>query len=413
MKRKLIKQMLNEWKANIWLVVELIIVVLILQYIFGTLYALYKLHGYSSGQKLENIYQTNVKYILEANDEFAPYDSVHDYHTDFDVIMAKLRSNPCVEMAAAGGPNCLPYNFNFYGKQLVYKTAKGYSDELQVNRREMSPEMLELLKIKGVKGETPRQLADMLRKGYMILSELESKYPDQLDAAEFLGKEASYTGDSLMSYHIGAIAYGLRRSDYEPQNYSTAYIPLKNYPSTIVVRVKPGMGQQFEESMTDDYTRVGNIYLTKFVSIDTMRDSVNLNQELAIRNFIVCALFIMLVIFLGFLGTFWFRTQQRVSEIAIRKVNGATDRNIYARFMGEGMILLVVAVFAALLLNVGLFASEIIHIWDLRFPIVSYKVIIMGFVISVISLIIIILAGIYAPARRATRVDPAIALKDM
>lgn len=144
-----------------------------------------------------------------------------------------------------------------------------------------------------------------------------------------------------------------------------------------------------------------------------MRDSANLREELAIRNFVICALFIMLVIFLGFLGTFWFRTQQRVSEIAIRKVNGATNRNIYARFMGEGMILLIVAVATVLLLNVGLFASETLTLGDLGLPIGSYEVLGVGLSVSVISLVLIILAGIYAPARRATRVDPAIALKDM
>ena len=34
MKRKLLKQMLNEWRSNIWIVVELVIVLLVLQLIF-------------------------------------------------------------------------------------------------------------------------------------------------------------------------------------------------------------------------------------------------------------------------------------------------------------------------------------------------------------------------------------------
>lgn len=414
MKRKLIKQMLNEWKANIWLVVELVIVVLILQYTFSTLYSLYKLHDYSSGQKLENIYVGEVNWISQDNDDFMPYDSVHSYYTDFDVLMAKIRSNPYVEAAGAGTYNSLPYNFNFEGRQLVYKTSTGYSSPIYANTRVMSPELLELLQIRGINGETPKQLADMLRKGWVILSEIEEKAdPQVIDPKDFLGKEVFNAGDTLVSAHVGAIAYGLRRSDYEPMYFSTVYIPLEKFPRSIVVKIKPGMGRQFEESMTSDATQAGNVFLTKFTSIDTMRDSANIREELAIRNFVICALFIMLVIFLGFLGTFWFRTQQRVSEIAIRKVNGATNRNIYARFMGEGMILLIVAVATVLLLNVGLFASETLTLGDLGLPIGSYEVLGVGLSISVISLVLIILAGIYAPARRATRVDPAIALKDM
>lgn len=414
MKRKLIKQMLNEWKANIWLVVELVIVVLILQYIFSTLYSLYKLHDYSSGQKLEDIYVGEVYWISQDNDDFVPYDSVHSYFTDFDVLMAKIRSNPYVEAAGAGTYNSLPYNFNFDGRQLVYKTADGYSNPIYANQRVMSPELLELLQIRGINGETPHQLADMLRKGWVILSDIEIN-PDFLgvDPKDFLGKEAFDAGDTLVSAHVGAIAYGLRRSDYEPLNHCSVYIPLEEFPRSIVVKIKPDMARQFEESMTSDATQAGNVFITKFTSIDSMRDSANLREELAIRNFVICALFIMLVIFLGFLGTFWFRTQQRVSEIAIRKVNGATNRNIYARFMSEGLILLIVAVGAALLLNVGLFASETLTLGDLELPIGSYEVLGVGLSISVISLVLIILAGIYAPARRATRVDPAIALKDM
>ena len=38
MKRKLLKQMLNEWRSNVWIVLELVIVVLVLQLIFAILY---------------------------------------------------------------------------------------------------------------------------------------------------------------------------------------------------------------------------------------------------------------------------------------------------------------------------------------------------------------------------------------
>ena len=38
--------------------------------------------------------------------------------------------------------------------------------------------------------------------------------------------------------------------------------------------------------------------------------------------------FLLLNIFLGLLGTFWFRTQQRRSEIALHKAHGATDLSL-------------------------------------------------------------------------------------
>ena len=47
--------------------------------------------------------------------------------------------------------------------------------------------------------------------------------------------------------------------------------------------------------------------------------------------------FLLLNIFLGLLGTFWFRTQQRRSEIALHKVHGASDMSIFTRLISEGL----------------------------------------------------------------------------
>ena len=43
MKRKLLKQMLNEWRSNVWIVLELVIVVLVLQLIFAILYCIFEM----------------------------------------------------------------------------------------------------------------------------------------------------------------------------------------------------------------------------------------------------------------------------------------------------------------------------------------------------------------------------------
>ncbi len=48
MKRKLFKQMLNEWRSNIWLVVELVIVLIVMQWIFTLLSSLYYIHKNSA-----------------------------------------------------------------------------------------------------------------------------------------------------------------------------------------------------------------------------------------------------------------------------------------------------------------------------------------------------------------------------
>lgn len=406
--------MLREWKANIWLILELVIVVLILQFLTGTLYGLYRQHGYAGGQKLEDVYYAAFSVLQKDSEGYVEWDSIHTWQSDLDLMMSQLRSNPYVEVAAVGGFNSLPYNYNFMGSRYYYKTSDGKkSHEFTVNVREMSPEMIEVLQMHGLNGETPRQLADILRKDEIILGENENpEDSDEPRALDAVGREAYKVDDSLSYRRVGAAANGMRRNDYEELWHKTIYAPIAaEHASMIAVRVKPGTGPRFLNSLTDNDRQSGNLYLSNMESVSDMRDRVHLDINQAIRNFIICSLFIMLVIFLGFLGTFWFRTQQRVSEIAIRKVNGATNGDIYARFFSEGLIMLLVAAVITLPFTYWLITGEMME--TLGIPVIGKSLLFIGSAASVVILGITIIASIYAPARRATRIDPALALKDM
>lgn len=416
MKRKLIQQMCREWKTNIWLIVELVIVILILQVILGSLCLFGDMHSYSTGKPLKDVYVSNISRLEEDSEGYIPYDSLHTMQTDMEMLMTQLRANPYVEHVASGSYNSLPYSYNFYGQQYYYRDRHGAkSRTVTVNNRSMSPEMLEVLQIHGVNGETPAQLADILRRGDVIMADADEGFADdQPKVSEFLGKDTYEQGDSLKIIHVGAIAQGMRRNDYEPQRSGTLYNSiLPGWESCIAVRVKPGTGHKFQESLSDKDTQAGNLYImTPMTSINDMRDSAQLEINQQIRNFIICALFLMLVIFLGFLGTFWFRTQQRVPEIAIRKVNGATNRDIYARFFGESLILLAVAVLVTLPISLWLIFGEPGDSIEI-IPYMGHKSLVMGLIITIVLMVLLIIGSVYAPARRATRIDPASALKEM
>lgn len=416
MKRKLLKQMLNEWKANIWLILELVIVVIILEFTFSALYTYYSIHEYTSGNKLENIYVADIGVLDEKCEGYAPYDSVHSYATDLDMLLTKMRSNPYAEIVAAAGYNALPYNYNLNASAYFFRTPDGKKSEKMFygNNRGMSPEIIEVLGIKGVNGESPRQLADMMRKGQYLFADAEIKDDHVADAKDFIGKETVSNSDTLLTLHVGAVVKVLRRCDYEPANFGTVYVPIEPEDArSIVVKVKPGAGNRFIESVSETEQGAGNLYLSQFTSIDDMRDSAQLEVDQSIRNFVICALFLLLVIFLGFLGTFWFRTQQRVSEIAIRKVNGATDGNIYARFFSEGLILLAVAVIISLPITYWIIKSEAPMSLNAQYAYIGNSAIWIGGTIAVVSLALLIILGIFAPTRRAARINPAEAIKDV
>ncbi|MCX4263207.1 MAG: ABC transporter permease [Muribaculaceae bacterium] len=410
MKRKLLNQMLNEWRPNIWLVLELVIVVCVLYALFSSLYSTYLIYNRSEGMELNDVYFASLNFIEEDNENHAPYDSIHSPETDYALLLANLRSNPYVEVVGGGSPNSLPYLYNYWGTQIEIPQ-KGDRTRLQyqVNKRQMSPDMLRVLRIHGVDGQSPDELAELIAKGDIIISDRDyHNDPSEAKVDDFLGKDVYFYKDSLQTHHVGAIAYGMRRSDFEPMWSGNLYMNINFSDIKYVgIRVKPGTGHLFAESLSESDMQVGNLYLSDLKSIEDMRYSAQIEKYQDIRNKIIFAVFVLMVIFLGFLGSFWFRTQQRASEIAIRKVSGASDRAIYTRFFGEGMILLAVSIVLALPLIYGLSKTEMPGGWTLDVTQTA-----TAGICTVLILAILIVAGIYAPALKATRIDIAEVLKN-
>ena len=124
---------------------------------------------------------------------------------------------------------------------------------------------------------------------------------------------------------------------------------------------------------------------------------------------IICMGFLLLTVFLGLLGTFWFRTQQRVREIAMRKVTGAGNRQIFRRLMGEGLIILAIATIPALGLDALLVHYGILMYSQITTDIWVTPLTEAGVVFLLMALMIV--AGIYFPARKAMKVEPAEVLR--
>lgn len=411
MKRHLLSQIRNEWRSNLWMIIELTIISAILWFLFSFLCAIVHIRFTHKGYDLSDIYVADIRAVSKESPLFHPYDSLHNYRTDLDMLWADMRANPYVELVGTGS-NAMPYNYNFSGDMWgLIEVDSIYT--YYGNRREVSPEVVRILRLEGTHGETPEQLASVLEKGDIIISpasdEYVSKYPDP---EFFRGKDLVSNSDSSVVKRVGAIAAGLQRNDYESLFSGVIYYPIaaNGLPQQMIFRIKPGMSRQFSESLSPDDKQVGNVYLSNLQHIDRMRDKAQVDINITIRNLSICVVFLLLVIFLSFLGTFWFRTQQRVSEIAIRKVNGATRRNIFVRFIGEGMILLCIATVLATAIEAALLYFSIISITEM-FGSESW-ILYESMAVTFAVMTLLVIAGIWMPARKAMSINPAYALKD-
>jgi putative ABC transport system permease protein len=413
MKRKLLNQMGTEWRANIWMVIELAIVGLIVAVIFWILVQLAYAKSLRTGYDIEDICFADCRNIPKGSDEYIDYGEDHDDMEDLNTILRYIRENPYVELAGLGS-NCLPYTYNYYGSGVMlmeHDTAYSYLG----NERSLTPEVIKILRLTGPKGETTEHLAEVIERHDYILTTYTGS-ANQNDPYTFVNKDVFYRMDSTYVEHVGAVSYGIWRDDYEGCN-GCIIRNLENSQGTIMpdelaVRVKPGMTNKFIESLDSKRLQQGNVYVSNMRSLESRRELRQRNIVIMQRNITICAVFLLVAVFLGFIGTFWFRTQQRVPEIALRKVNGATPRQIFSRLISEGLILLVFGVIIYTPIYYYLLITDITA--EVRAELISDSNLpnIVAYILSVLVLAVIIVAGIFFPARRAMKVQPADALKD-
>ncbi len=185
-----------------------------------------------------------------------------------------------------------------------------------------------------------------------------------------------------------------------------------SYFNEMFVRVKENMDHDFIENIMKDAQtnlRVGNWYIANVQSFDDIRNFHQQSQDNKKRNMYVVMIFLAVNIFLGLLGTFWFRTRARVSEIAIRKANGASSADIFRRVVGEGiMLLLLITPFAALI-DWGLTYYEFNPWYDGYFGAWRFSFCV---ILTFVMMSVMIILGTAIPAYRAMKLQPAVALKE-
>ena len=414
MQKKLFTQIRNEWRGNLWLALELLVVSVVLWYIIDMLYCSLATYNEPRG------FDTGHCYLIEMGvltDKSPDYKTGTDWHDDILTLAERLRHRPEVE-AVSLSQNSYPYNGSNSTDPVQYDTLRSPSWTI---RRLVTPDFMRVFRYQGARGETPEQLAEVLERGEFLASE-NLFLNKHFDINRLTGKDGFHLfGDTAMSFRLGAVLQDVRYCDYEEGRFcrSFAYNLERlgagyiNTDNELCLRVTPQEDHDFIARLKADsesQLRVGNIYLSDVRSFADIRRSFQQGYSNQLRNYVVGMGFLMLNIFLGLLGTFWFRTQQRRSEIALHKVNGATGRAVFSRLLGEGMLLLLIVTPLALVVDYFLASAEL-NGWRGGTTLEAGRL--LGCAAASFALIALMIAvGIGIPARRAMRVQPAEALHD-
>ena len=414
MKRDLITQMRNEWRENIWLILGLTIVSLAIWWISMTFYEANKGLLYKTGFNTEDVYKIDIKTLPQDSPDYverSDEEKAYLHSQDLRVLIAAIRKSPYVE-AAAFSQNGLPYSLSYYGMGIHLPG----NDTIYYggNFRWVSPDMVRVLKLTSRTGKSEEQMEKMLRNGDVFVSNVFSYWDESkiLTPEQILGNEV-FVDDTITKHRVSDIIDQMRRSDYDMNSGGMLLIPIdeeKNIQAnSIGIRMKPGMGDKFREQFENDpaMQAYGNTYLSKLTSMKEEAKSVQKSKATDARMKMTMILMLLVIIGLGMLGVFWFRIQQRIGEIAIRKVCGAKTSDIFRRIVTEGLLLLTVAslIAAAIgwpLLNITLLKEEFIDV----------KTALIGEVAAYVVVAVGITLSLWWPARRAMKIEPAIAIKD-
>lgn len=416
MTKKLFTQIRNEWRSNLWLALELLVVSVVMWYIIDLLYCRIATYLEPRGFNTEHCYLIDMGVLTDKSPDYTPYSDEHKESDEVREMVKRLQRRPEVE-AVSLSQNSYPYNGSNSGANVVYDTLQAPSWTI---RRLVTPDFMRVFRYHGTRGETPEQLAALLEKGEFLVSDNLYSYA-HLSMTSLVGKEFHLFGDTVQNYRLGAALQNVRYSDFEQGRfcYSMAYnLNLLgddwiNSGSELCVRVRADQDKHFIENLKADSEkqfRIGNLYISEIRSFTDIRRNYQQSYANELRNYIVGMGFLLLNIFLGLLGTFWFRTQQRRGEIALHKAMGATDGAVFSRLMSEGIFLLLVVTIPAIIIDIVLAHFEL-NSWrngtTLEWPRLAFCA-----AASFVLIAAMIGIGIGIPARRAMKVQPAEALHD-
>lgn len=410
MKRKLLKQISNEWRSNLWLAVELLIISSVLWYIMDYVGVFSSLSSESMGVDTDHVYQLTIKSKPEDSPTFEPYTEEDGSWSQFERVMNRLREHPDIEYVASGS-NAV-YNYNFSGTWANPVDALPDSAVLITDRNNrfwVTSDYPKVFNMHGINGETPEQLASILEEGKLIITS--NAAGGSMTPRDLLNLRVTLGNDSSTVYTIGAVVEPIRRTEFEPAWHTTTLIPSNNI-NGVYFRVKPEADRDFARRLLEESGKslnYGNMYVADVYSFDTIRENLHHDDYAQQRNMYVCMGFLLLTVFLGILGTFWFRTQQRAKELAIRITAGATRRQLFMRLIGEGLLLLVlVTPFAIgvdwLITYYNFNASTQYWGQDALPRQLGAAAIVFG------CMSVMIICGILFPALRATKLEPAVVL---
>jgi putative ABC transport system permease protein len=326
----------------------------------------------------------------------------------YDQLTERLEALPGVQ--SAGFTTVLPFSGNFDGRALAVEDhPKPRGEEISVDLYVTTPGYLQAMSIGLLQGRMFAAQDNETMPLVALINETMARalWPSQNP----LGKRIKFPGSEKNPQPwrtiIGVVGdvkqYGLDKKDpmqiYLPETqyprfYSTLVVHTSVDPRTMIAAVRG-------EILALDKDQA--VY-----SLVTMEQL--LADSIALRRFSMLLLMIfagvaLILASVGIYGVISYSVTQRTHEIGVRLALGASRRDIIRLIVRQGMVMTVAGV------GIGLAATFALTrvMESLLFGVSATDP--ATFIIIAVTLTCVALGACFVPARRATRVDPMVALR--
>ena len=239
-------------------------------------------------------------------------------------------------------------------------------------------------------------------------------FPNQL-LREVIGKRLRFTGDTEGWREIVGVVGHVKHSGLNEQDRPEIYRPLNQIPS----KYKAGYTRATDmlvKTSVNPLSLVGAIKkeirlideAQPIAQVQTLDDKLSNSMAPQRLNLLLLGIFALIALSLasaGIYGVMSYAVTQRTHEIGVRMALGAQRRDVLKLIVRQGMGLLMIGIGFGL---AGAFAATRL-MSSLLFNVTARDPLTFGAVTLVLT--IVALLACYIPARRATKVDPLVALR--
>ena len=414
--KHLLKQIWALRRKNIWIIMELFLVFIILWYIVDFFSVLGITATTPTGTDITNVYRVVYATNKSDNPKYISYEEgSEEPGRNFLRMIEHLKGRPEVESVCIGRffyPYCYSNSTNGY-----------FRDSLRTSYNVMtvSPEYFSMFNVTPINGTDPEVLAKAIqREKSVIISKKAEK--DLFKEASAIG-QFIMDGDSSRLYVSGVIGEMKRFEFTRPQSYAFFLFDENNLlnqkegqiwnNTDICIKIKPGVQtRDFPARFKDEIKQslaIGNYFLADIVPLTKQRESFleGYGITTTLKYRIGMAIFFLVNVFLGVLGTFWLRIEKRKPEIGLRMSFGSTKAQVMSHMLMESMCMLGIASIPALLVCFNLAVMDILSTQYMDLTIARF---LLNTVITYVLFIIVVMLSTLYPARRSANIQPAEAL---